>query len=71
MLVTKTSSLTGVLHTIDIDISKEELERVERRYESGELIQHIVPNLSFVEREFLMTGITEDEWDSIATDDDY
>jgi hypothetical protein len=27
-----------------------------------ELIQNIVPNLSMSDREFLMTGITNEEW---------
>jgi hypothetical protein len=70
MLITKTSSLTGVSHTIDINISKEELERVNSRYENGELIQNIVPTLSYSDREFLMTGITQEEWDMHMVDED-
>lgn len=70
MLITKTSSLTGVSHTIDINISKDELERVNNRYENGELIQNIVPSLSFTDREFLMTGITQEEWDMFMVEEE-
>lgn len=70
MLITKTSSLTGVSHTIDINISKDELERVNNHYENGELIQNIVPSLSFTDREFLMTGITQEEWDMFMVEEE-
>jgi hypothetical protein len=47
---------------MNINITEEELFRIENRYNSKELIQNIVPNLSMDEREFLMTGITNEEW---------
>ena len=62
MNVTKRSQLTGVEHTMNIDITESELIRIENRRESGELIQNIVPNLSMSDREFLMTGVTNEEW---------
>lgn len=62
MNITKISSLTGNEHTLSINITQDELLRVENRYNSKELIQNIVPNLSMEEREFLMTGITNEEW---------
>jgi hypothetical protein len=63
MKITKKSSLSGVEHTLDIDITSEELTRVEMRFCTKELIQNIIPNVSLGEREFLMTGITQEEWD--------
>jgi hypothetical protein len=62
MNITKISSLSGIEHTMNINITEEELFRIENRYNSKELIQNIVPNLSMDEREFLMTGITNEEW---------
>jgi hypothetical protein len=62
MNITKISSLTGIEHTLNINITEDELLRVENRYNSKELIQNIVPNLTMDEREFLMTGITNEEW---------
>jgi len=58
MNITKISSLTGIEHTLNINITQDELLRVENRRNSTELIQNIVPNISMEEREFLMTGIT-------------
>ena len=62
MNITKISSLTGIEHTLNINITQDELLRVENRRNSKELIQNIVPNLTMDEREFLMTGITNEEW---------
>jgi hypothetical protein len=62
MNITKISSLTGIEHTLNINITEDELLRVENRRNSTELIQNIVPNLTMDEREFLMTGITNEEW---------
>lgn len=62
MNITKISSLTGIEHTLNINVTEDELLRVENRYNSKELIQNIVPNLTMDEREFLMSGITNEEW---------
>jgi hypothetical protein len=59
MLIGKISSLTGVLNTMDLNVSDEQLDK----YNRGEsLIQNIFPNLSSEEREFLKSGITPQEW---------
>lgn len=50
---------------MELDITYEQLDRVNNRYESKELIQNIVPNLSKEEREFLITGITPKEWNEL------
>lgn len=62
MKVTKISQLTGIEHTLELNITPEELFRVENRRNTTELIQNIVPHLSVPDREFLMTGITNEEW---------
>jgi hypothetical protein len=62
MNITKISSLTGIEHTLNINVTQDELLRIENRRNSTELIQNIVPNLTMDEREFLMTGITNEEW---------
>ena len=61
MLISNTSILTGVTRTVDLPVTKDELER----WSNGELIQYVFPHLSDDDREFLMTGITPEEWDSI------
>jgi hypothetical protein len=64
MKVTKTSQLTGKEHTMDIEVTMNQLFRIDNRMYTTELIQNIVPDLSISEREFLMTGITTEEWDN-------
>ena len=59
MKVTRTSALSGKITTKELDITHEQLNR----WRQGELIQNVFPNLSSNDREFLMTGITPEEWD--------
>ena len=59
MVLTKISQLTGREHSMEIPITKDELFDY---YRSGILIQHYFPKLSEDHREFIMSGITPDEW---------
>ena len=62
MLITKASRISGNVSSMDLNITIEQFARIE----SGiELIQNIVPHLSSDEREFLITGITPQEWDKL------
>lgn len=65
MKITKKSSLTGAEHTMDIDVTLEQLWRIENR---TDLVQRIVPHLPPAEREFLLTGITNEEWQTAFAD---
>lgn len=65
MLITKTSSLTGAEHTMDIDVTLEQLWRIDNRMD---VVQRIVPHLPPAEREFLLTGITNEEWELAFAD---
>jgi 7,8-dihydro-6-hydroxymethylpterin-pyrophosphokinase len=67
MYITRLSILSGNLNTMDIDITPEQLKSIE---EWNELIQNTVPHLSASEREFLMSGITDEEWDEEFSDED-
>lgn len=60
MNITKTSQLSNITRTLDLDVTQEQITR----WQNGELIQNVFPHLSDSEREFLMTGITQDEWDT-------
>jgi hypothetical protein len=44
---------------MDIDITIEQLFRIKHQ---KELIQNVVPHLSIEDREFLISGITPEEW---------
>lgn len=61
MLIQRKSQVSGKVNTMDLDITPEQIGR----WESGELIQHVMPNLTPDEREFLITGITSEEWKRI------
>ena len=58
MQITKTSGLTGVTHTREIDVSESQMIR----WHNGGLIQDELSHLSADDREFLITGSTPEEW---------
>ena len=65
--VTKTSPFTGNTHTLEIPCSAEQLDAWRN---GGANIQEIMPDVPAELREFLMTGITPEEWDKfIGTED--
>ena len=57
------SALTDKVSSMMIDVSYAQVVAWE---DSGELIQNAMPNLTANEREFLMTGITPEEWADIC-----
>jgi len=66
MLITKKSILSGIERTLDIPVTQEEFDK----WNSGMLIQEAMPNLSPDQREFILTGIVSDEWDSTFEEDE-
>lgn len=65
MLITRTSAHSGITHTVDMNITKDQLYAFENRKRLGLYVQDIVPNLSADDREFLLSGITPDEWEEM------
>lgn len=61
MLITRTSDLTGITRSLEIDVTQEQLDAY---YNNGMLLQDAFPFMSADEREFIKTGITQDEWDA-------
>jgi hypothetical protein len=61
MQITRTSRLTGKTSVMDLNITQAQLDA----WVDGDLVQNAMPQLSAEEREFLMTGITPAEWDSV------
>lgn len=61
MLIERKSILSGVVRTLDIPVTEEQLAL----WQGGMLIQNAMPNLSPDHREFIMTGITQEEWENI------
>lgn len=61
MRIEKASGMSGRVNTRDINVTEEQIDD----WMSGTLIQNAMPNLSADDREFLMTGVTPEEWDEI------
>lgn len=70
MLISRTSPLTGKVNTMDLNITPEQLERFNKRHEQRVLAQDALPHLSPAEREFLMTGYTQEDWDKMFPPED-
>lgn len=68
MKVTKRSGLTGIIHTREISISEEDYTNGLLKIEGGMLIQDAFPQLNPGDREFLLTGCTPEEWESISSE---
>jgi hypothetical protein len=65
--ITRTSILSGKTRTLRLTAPLSEWYDYER---GGKLIQHALPSLSDSDREFLKTGITDDEWKALERDED-
>jgi hypothetical protein len=64
MQITRTSQLTGNTQTLNLNVTPEQMKRFENRVINGEYVQTIFPNLPKEEREFILTGITPEEWEA-------
>lgn len=60
MLITRKSQLSGIERTLEINVTQQQLDM----WKGGMLIQKAMPQLTDDEREFIMTGITAEEWDA-------
>ena len=61
MKITRKSPFSGITHTQEIPVSQAQLD--EMKSPTRRLIQDIMPHLDADQREFLMTGITKEEWE--------
>lgn len=61
MLVECVSQASGRRSLMDLPITKQQLDR----WNDGMPIQDAMPNLTAEQREFLMTGITPEEWEAL------
>lgn len=70
MQITRISELTGKTHTREIPVTIAELRHGYDKIYGGAYIQDAFPQLSADDREFLKTGITSEEWDSIFPEEE-
>lgn len=64
MLVTRTSIITGVTRTLDLPVTEEQLTA----HKSGTHAQNAFPDLPADLREFIISGVTPEEWDKLFED---
>lgn len=50
---------------MEISLSPDQFDAAWDKYQKGTMIQDAFPTLSADEREFLLTGITPEEWDEL------
>jgi hypothetical protein len=62
--ITRTSILSGKTRTLYIDITQAQMDL----WQGGILIQQAMPNITDDEREFIMTGIVDEEWNTLKSD---
>jgi hypothetical protein len=61
MTITRRSAFTGITRSLDLPVTEQQLDRY---INQGWLLQDAFPNLSAGEREFIKTGITDEEWNA-------
>lgn len=66
MLVTRRSIFSGLERTIDLPVTEQQLGL----WAAGHLIQSVMPHLDDDQREFLISGMTPEEWDEMNGDDE-
>lgn len=58
MLIERQSPYNQVINRLEIDITEEQLQE----WKDGTLIQDAMPNITAGEREFILTGMTSEDW---------
>lgn len=72
MRISRRSPLTGEINIMDLPITLEQY----KKWRNGEHIQVAMPQLTPAQREFILSGATEDDWEQMfpeeeEDDDDY
>lgn len=65
MLITRKSRLTGKERALEIDVTEAQM----KAWRSGVMIQRAMPNVSPEDREFILSGITKEEWGAAFNDE--
>jgi hypothetical protein len=68
MLIERKSPLTGETNVMDLPVTEEQMAELEGPRSERRLIQDIFPNLDRAQREFLLTGYTQEDWDKMFAD---
>ena len=66
MLITRTSPVTGLSRTLDLDVTADQI----KEWENGALVQDVMPHLSPSQREFIISGCTPEDFDLLFPSED-
>lgn len=61
MIIRRKSPHTGKINEMDLPITIEQLSA----YHDGEFVQRAFPQLTDEQREFILTGYTQEDWNAI------
>lgn len=59
--ITRQSIFSGKTHSMELPLLPSEYHKGERAWGQGKLVQEAFPTLNATQREFLMTGASEEE----------
>ena len=66
MKITRKSEFSGITRELDLPITEEQY----KAWQDGMMIQEAMPHLTNDQREFLLSGMTKEEWDQAFPEDD-
>ena len=69
MIIQRISPRTGNMNEMDLDVTQAQLDELELPGPQRRLVQDIFPNLTPAQREFIKTGLTQEDWDAIFPPD--
>ena len=69
MLISRVSPLTGLTNVLDLPVTQEQMNLMALPASQRPYSQDIFPDLTPDEREFIMTGYTTEDWDSMFGED--
>jgi hypothetical protein len=61
----RVSPRTKQINSMTFDMLEEDFHECYLNWEKGAHIQNAFPNLNSTEREFILTGYTQEDWDAI------
>jgi hypothetical protein len=70
MLITRNSPLTGKDTTLDLPVTRAQLDEMNLPPQKRRYVQAIFPDLSNDEREFIKTGYTPEDWKVMFPEED-
>ena len=64
MIISRVSPFTGKVNTMDLPITEEQIAR----WKGGAYAQDVWPDLTPSQREFLISGCTDEDWETYMTE---